>query len=254
VSASNPASLERVRQLYESIIDAGTYATSSIKIAEAAKIIENTQRDVNIALINELAIIFNKLNIDTESVLEAAKTKWNFLPFMPGLVGGHCIGVDPHYLAYKSLEVGHNPEIILSGRRINDSMGTYIINQASNLMTKKGIKINNSNILIMGLTFKENCPDIRNSKIVEIIKELKSLDCNIEVYDPWADKNEVNKKLGINLINKPSKGKYDLIMLAVSHKQFKIMNISEIRSFGKRAHIIYDIKYLFSQSETDGRL
>ena len=173
---------------------------------------------------------------------------------MPGLVGGHCIGVDPHYLAYKSLEVGHNPEIILSGRRINDSMGTYIINQASNLMTKKGIKINNSNILIMGLTFKENCPDIRNSKIVEIIKELKSLDCNIEVYDPWADKNEVNKKLGINLINKPGKGKYDLIMLAVSHKQFKIMNISEIRSFGKRAHIIYDIKYLFSQSDTDGRL
>ena len=253
-SGSNTKVANEIDNLYKEIIIAGTHKVSNIKIAEAAKVIENIQRDVNIALINEIAIIFNKLNIDTESVLEAAKTKWNFLPFTPGLVGGHCIGVDPHYLAYKSLELGHNPEIILSGRRINDSMGTYIINQAKNLMVKKGIKINNSNILIMGLTFKENCPDIRNSKIVDIIKELKSLDCNIEVYDPWADRNEVKKKLGITLLNKPFKRKYDLIMLAVSHKQFKIMNISEIRSFGKKSHVIYDIKYLFSPSETDGRL
>lgn len=253
-SGSNPKIASEIDDLYKEIIIAGTHKADSIKIAEAAKIIENTQRDLNIALINELAIIFEKLNIDTESVLKAAKTKWNFLPFMPGLVGGHCIGVDPHYLAYKSLEVGHNPEIILSGRRINDSMGTHIINQATNLMIKKGIKINNSNILIMGLTFKENCPDIRNSKIIELIKELESLGCNIDVYDPWVDKNEVKKNLGLSLTDKPYKGKYDLIVLAVSHKDFKIMNISEIRSFGKKTHIIYDVKYLFKQSETDGRL
>ena len=253
-SGSNTKVANEIDNLYKEIITAGTHKVSNIKIAEAAKVIENTQRDVNIALVNELAIIFNKLNIDTESVLEAAKTKWNFLPFMPGLVGGHCIGVDPHYLAFRSLEVGYNPEIILAGRKINDSMGTHIINQAKNLMLKKGIKMNNSNILIMGLTFKENCPDIRNSKIIEIIKELKILNCIIEVYDPWVDKNEVKKKLGITPINKPSKGKYDLIMLAVSHKQFKEMNISEIRSFGKKSHIIYDIKYIFSLSETDGRL
>ena len=253
-SGSNSKVAIEIDNLYKEIITAGTHKVKSIKIAEAAKIIENTQRDVNIALINELAIICDKLNIDTESVLEAAGTKWNFLPFRPGLVGGHCIGVDPHYLAYKSLELGYTPEIVLAGRKINDSVGSHIIDQVSKLISKKGLNIANKNVLIMGLTFKENCPDIRNTKVVDLIKNLKDLNCNVEVYDPWVDREEASKEYGIKLIDSPGKEQYDLILLAVAHDEFKKLPISEIRSYGKKIHIIYDIKYLFQSEETDGRL
>jgi UDP-N-acetyl-D-galactosamine dehydrogenase len=226
----------------------------SIKVAEAAKVIENTQRDVNIALINELSLIFNELDIDTESVLEAAGTKWNFLPFRPGLVGGHCIGVDPYYLTYKALEVGYNPEIILAGRRINDNMSFFIADQISKLMTKKDISINGAKILMMGLAFKENCPDIRNTKVVDLIKELINFNCSVDVYDPWVDKLEAMNEYNIELINNPSKGKYDAIVLAVAHDRFKDYSPNEIKDFGKDNHVIYDIKYLLRADHVDGRL
>jgi UDP-N-acetyl-D-galactosamine dehydrogenase len=243
-----------VDELYQEIITAGTHKASSIKVAEAAKVIENTQRDVNIALINELALIFNKLDIDTESVLIAAGTKWNFLPFRPGLVGGHCIGVDPYYLTHKALEVGYNPEMILAGRRLNDSMGSYVADQVSKLMTKKRIHVVDANVLIMGLSFKENCPDLRNTRVVDLIEDFESFNCNVDVYDPWVDKEEAVHEYGIRPIDKPVDGKYDAILLAVAHNEFKEMSLKQIKAFGKDNHVLYDIKYLLKADEVDGRL
>ena len=243
-----------VDELYQEIIVAGTHKASSIKVAEAAKVIENTQRDVNIALINELALIFNKLDIDTESVLEAAGTKWNFLPFRPGLVGGHCIGVDPYYLTHKAIEVGYNPEMILAGRRLNDNMGSYVADQVSKLMTKKRIHIVDANILIMGLTFKENCPDIRNTRVVDLVEKFEGFNCNVDVFDPWVDKDEADHEYSIKLIDQPVEGKYDAILLAVAHDEFKALPVEKIRVFGKENHVLYDIKYLLNTDESDGRL
>ena len=253
-AGSTPLVASEVDKLYREIIIAGTHKVDSIKVAEAAKVIENTQRDINIALINELSIIFNKLEIDTESVLEAAGTKWNFLPFRPGLVGGHCIGVDPYYLTHKAIEVGYNPEIILAGRRLNDSMGSYVADQVSKLMTKKRIHVVDANILIMGLTFKENCPDIRNTRVVDVVEKLKGFNCNVEVYDPWVDKNKAMNEYNIKPINKPVKGKYDAIILAVAHDEFKELPVEKIRAYGKERHVLYDIKYLLKINESDGRL
>jgi UDP-N-acetyl-D-galactosamine dehydrogenase len=253
-SGSTPEIAIEVDNLYKEIITAGTHMASSIKVAEAAKVIENTQRDVNIALINELSLIFNKLNIDTESVLDAAGTKWNFLPFKPGLVGGHCIGVDPYYLTHKALETGHNPEIILAGRRINDSMGFYVADQVLSLMTNKSIKIENANILIMGLAFKENCPDIRNTRIVDLVERFESFKCNVDVYDPLVKKEEAEKQYDIKPIDEPIRGKYDAILLAVAHDVFNEFSIEQIKILGKDNHTLYDIKYLFSSNEVDGRL
>lgn len=253
-AGSTPDIAIEVDNLYLEIINAGTHRVSSIKVAEAAKVIENTQRDVNIALINELALIFNKLNIDTESVLEAAGTKWNFLPFRPGLVGGHCIGVDPYYLTHKAIEVGYNPEMILAGRRLNDSMGPYVANQVLKLMIKKRIHAVDANILIMGLAFKENCPDLRNTRVVDLVKEFKGFNCNVDVYDPWVSKDEALHEYNIKPIDKPIKSKYDVILLAVAHNDFKALTIEQIRDYGKENHILYDIKYLFKANESDGRL
>jgi UDP-N-acetyl-D-glucosamine/UDP-N-acetyl-D-galactosamine dehydrogenase len=253
-AGSTPEIATQIDELYQEIIIAGTHKASSIKVAEAAKVIENTQRDVNIALINELALIFNKLNIDTESVLEAAGTKWNFLPFRPGLVGGHCIGVDPYYLTHKALEVGYNPEMILAGRRLNDSMGSYVADQVSKLMTKKRIHVVDANILIMGLTFKENCPDIRNTRVVDLIEEFEGFNCNVDVYDPWVDKDEAMHEYNIKPINQPIEGKYDAILLAVAHDEFKELSLSQIKAFGRANHVLYDIKYLLKANEVDGRL
>jgi len=253
-AGSTPEVATEVDELYQEIIVAGTHKASSIKVAEAAKVIENTQRDVNIALINELSLIFNKLGIDTESVLEAAGTKWNFLPFRPGLVGGHCIGVDPYYLTHKALEVGYSPEIILAGRRLNDGMGSYVADQVSQLMTKKRIHVENANVLIMGLTFKENCPDLRNTRIVDLVEEFEGFNCNVDVYDPWVDKDEAIHEYDIKPIFKPEEGKYDAILLAVAHNEFRELSIEQIRAYGKDNHVLYDIKYLFKASESDGRL
>ena len=253
-AGSTPEIATEVDELYQEIIIAGTYKASSIKVAEAAKVIENTQRDVNIALINELALIFNKLDIDTESVLEAAGTKWNFLPFRPGLVGGHCIGVDPYYLTHKALEVGYNPEMILAGRRLNDSMGSYVADQVSKLMTKKRIHVVDANVLIMGLTFKENCPDLRNTRVVDLVEEFEGFNCNIDVYDPWVDKDEAVHEYGIKPIDQPVEGKYDAILLAVAHDEFKALSLEQIKAFGKDNHVLYDIKYLLKANEVDGRL
>ena len=253
-SGSTPEIAKRVNELYQEIITEGTFMASSIKVAEAAKVIENTQRDVNIALINELSLIFNKLDIDTKSVLEAAGTKWNFLPFSPGLVGGHCIGVDPYYLTHKALEVGYKPEMILAGRKINDNMSIFIADQVSKLMLKKGISIEGSNILIMGLSFKENCPDIRNTKVVDLFNEFKSFRCSIDVYDPWVDKDEALNEYNMKLIEYPEKDKYDAIVLAVAHDQFQDFSNKELMAFGKDKHVIYDIKYLLNIDEVDGRL
>jgi UDP-N-acetyl-D-glucosamine/UDP-N-acetyl-D-galactosamine dehydrogenase len=253
-SGSTPEIATEVDELYQEIIIAGTHKTSSIKIAEAAKVIENTQRDLNIALINELALIFNKLDIDTESVLKAAGTKWNFLPFRPGLVGGHCIGVDPYYLTHKANEAGYYPEMILAGRRLNDNMGSYVADQVSKLMTKKHIHISKANILIMGLTFKENCPDHRNSRAVDLVKQFKSFNCNVDVYDPWVNKSQALEEYNIQPINKPIKGRYDAIIIAVAHDEFKSLTEEKIRTYGKDNHVLYDIKYLLKVSESDGRL
>jgi len=253
-AGSTPQIATEVDKLYQEIITAGTHKASSIKVAEAAKVIENTQRDVNIALINELALIFNKLNIDTESVLEAAGTKWNFLPFRPGLVGGHCIGVDPYYLTHKAIEVGYTPEIILAGRRLNDGMGSYVAGQISKVMTKKRIHIVGANVLIMGLTFKENCPDIRNTRVVDLVKEFESFNCNVDVYDPWVNKDEVVHEYNFKPIEHPIIGKYDAIVLAVAHDEFKKLSLEEIKVFGKENHVLYDIKYLLKANEVDGRL
>lgn len=253
-AGSTPEIAEQVDQLYNSIITAGTHKASSIKVAEAAKVIENTQRDVNIALINELALIFNRLGIDTEEVLIAAGTKWNFLPFRPGLVGGHCIGVDPYYLTYKAQSIGYTPEIILSGRRINDGMGEYVVAQLVKLMLKKRLHVQQSDVLIMGLTFKENCPDIRNTRVVDIIDELKTYGVNVHVYDPWVDAEEVAAEYGIKLISTLDENKYNAIVLAVAHEQFKQMDIKQIRALGKSDAVVYDLKYLFPAEQTDERL
>ena len=245
---------DKVDALYRSIITAGTHKASSIKVAEAAKVIENTQRDINIALINELALIFRRLGIDTEEVLKAAGSKWNFLPFRPGLVGGHCIGVDPYYLTHKAMKAGYYPEIILTGRKLNDSMGKYVANEIINLMTKKRIQVVDSNILVMGLTFKEDCPDIRNTRVVDVVQELSGFHCNIEVYDPWIDKEESIRQYGIIPVEQPEPGKYDAVIIAVAHHQFKAMGITAIRALGKKNHVLYDIKYIFPAEKVDGRL
>ena len=245
---------DKVDALYRSIITAGTHKASSIKVAEAAKVIENTQRDINIALINELALIFRRLGIDTEEVLKAAGSKWNFLPFRPGLVGGHCIGVDPYYLTHKAMKAGYYPEIILTGRKLNDSMGKYVANEIINLMTKKRIQVVDSNILVMGLTFKEDCPDIRNTRVVDVVQELSGFHCNIEVYDPWIDKEESIRQYGIIPVEQPEPGKYDAVIIAVAHHQFKAMGITAIRALGKKNHVLYDIKYILPAEKVDGRL
>ena len=253
-SGSTKEIANKVDELYKSIIIAGTHKVSSIKIAEAAKVIENTQRDINIALINELSLIFKKLNIDTEEVLEAAKTKWNFLPFNPGLVGGHCIGVDPYYLTYKAISLNYYPEMILAGRRLNDSMGIKIVEQVLKLMTKKRINLIDARILVMGLSFKENCPDIRNTKVIDIINELTDCNCKVDVYDPWVNKSEVFKEYGFNTIDELFENQYDAIIIAVSHDKFRLMTIDKIRKLGKKTNVIYDVKYLFKPNDVDGRL
>jgi len=252
-SGSTPEVAEQVDQLYKSIIIAGTYKASSIKVAEAAKVIENTQRDVNIALINELSIIFNKLNIDTLEVLEAAGTKWNFLPFRPGLVGGHCIGVDPYYLTHKAQTVGYHPEMILAGRRLNDGMGVYVVSQLVKKMLKNRIQVEGANVLVMGLTFKENCPDLRNTKVTDIITELKEYNINVDITDPWCSSDQAEHEYSLSLI-KPEQNKYDAIILAVAHDEFKELGIKNIRKLGKENHVLYDLKYLFSKESVDMRL
>jgi len=253
-SGSNDEVAEFVDQLYKTIITAGTYKADSIRVAEAAKVIENTQRDVNIGLINELALIFNRLGVDTEGVLKAAGTKWNFLPFRPGLVGGHCIGVDPYYLTHKAQEIGYNAEMILAGRRINDNMGSYVVSEIVKLMLKKHIQVNGSNILIMGLTFKENCPDIRNTRVIDIIDEMKDYGANIDIFDPWIDSQEAINEYDVNVVEKPEQSSYDAVIVAVSHQQFIDMGVEKIRLLGKSQHVLYDIKYLFPASDVDGRL
>ena len=253
-SGSIPEVADRVDALYRMIITAGTHKASSIKVAEAAKVIENTQRDVNIALINELALIFNKLGIDTEEVLKAAGTKWNFLPFRPGLVGGHCIGVDPYYLTHKATEVGYHPEMILAGRRLNDNMGSYVADQVYKLMTKKRIHVVDAKVLIMGLAFKENCPDLRNTRVVDLVEEFTDFNCLVDVYDPWVDIAEAQHEYGITPISSPAEGEYDAIILAVAHQQFKEVGVEQLRKYGKENHVLYDIKYILSPAEVDGRL
>ena len=243
-----------VDDLYKTIIIAGTYKAPSIKIAEAAKVIENTQRDINIALINELSIIFNKMNIDTQQVLEAAGTKWNFLPFRPGLVGGHCIGVDPYYLAYKSQLMGYKPEIILSGRRLNDSMGRLVAENLINTMILKKIRVQYSKILIMGFSFKENCPDVRNTRVIDIVSHLKSHDCSVDVYDPIVNKEEIKDVYNIDPIINISNDSYDAIIIAVAHEEFKKLVFNKIKNMCKKNHVIYDLKYVFTSKEVDLRL
>ena len=253
-SGSTPATADFVDDLYKSIITAGTYKASSVKVAEAAKVIENTQRDVNIALINELAMIFKKMNIDTEEVLKAAGTKWNFLPFRPGLVGGHCIGVDPYYLTHKATEIGYHPEMILAGRRINDDMGSYVVDQITRIMTQNRIHIVDSKILIMGLTFKENCPDLRNTRVIDIINNFIDQHANVDVYDPWVDADEASEVYGFRPLSEPVENSYDAIVLAVSHQEFIDLGVDAIRKFGKPEHVLFDIKYMFPAEQTDGRL
>ncbi|PKO95102.1 MAG: Vi polysaccharide biosynthesis protein VipA/TviB, partial [Bacteroidetes bacterium HGW-Bacteroidetes-9] len=249
-SGSTPEIAKKVDDLYKSIITAGTFLASSIKVAEAAKVIENSQRDINIAFVNELSLIFNKIGIDTHEVLAAAGTKWNFLKFYPGLVGGHCIGVDPYYLTYKAQELGYNPEIILAGRRLNDNMGFYVANRVIRNMIRKGQTIAGSRVLVLGITFKENCPDIRNSRVIDVVAEFNDYLCKVDVFDPWADADEVKHEYGLSLIDKPGTG-YDAVVLAVAHNEFKEMNI---RSFGKNEAVIYDIKGHLDKDMVDERL
>jgi UDP-N-acetyl-D-glucosamine/UDP-N-acetyl-D-galactosamine dehydrogenase len=253
-AGSTPAVADFVDRLYASIVTAGTHKASSIRVAEAAKVIENTQRDVNIALINELALIFNRLGIDTEEVLQAAGTKWNFLPFRPGLVGGHCIGVDPYYLTHKAQEIGYHPEMILAGRRINDNMALYVASRIAHLMIHKRIHVKEARVLVLGLTFKENCPDLRNSKVVDVINELKKYGAQVDVHDPWIDPAEAEHEYGITPLRAPQKGVYDAIVLAVAHREFRELGIEAIRTFGKQPHVLYDIKYVFEANQVDGRL
>ncbi len=253
-SGSTPKIADLVDNLYKEIITVGTHKASSIKVAEAAKVIENTQRDLNIALINELSILFNKMNIDTEEVLDAAGSKWNFLPFKPGLVGGHCIGVDPYYLTHKAKSIGYHPKIILAGRKLNDNMGKHIVSNLIKELKKKNIKIKGAKILVMGLTFKENCADIRNSGIQNVITKLKKFNCNLDLYDPWADRKEIKETYNISLQSKLSKNTYDGVIIAVAHKKFKKMGIKAILNLCKNNHVIYDLKYLFSKNQIELRL
>lgn len=253
-SGSDLATADFVDALYSSVISAGTFKASSIKVAEAAKVIENTQRDVNIALINELAMIFNKLDIDTLEVLEAAGTKWNFLPFRPGLVGGHCIGVDPYYLTHKAESVGYRPEMILAGRRINNGMASYVVSQLMKKMINKKIEVSGSRALIMGLTFKENCPDIRNTKVIDIVDELKEYEINVDIMDPWCNPLEAAEEYGLMVSKIMEEGIYDSILVAVAHDEFKAMGIKAIRKFGRSKHVLYDLKCVLAKDDVDLRL
>lgn len=253
-SGSTPAVADLVDALYREIITAGTHKASCIKVAEAAKVIENTQRDLNIALINELAIIFNRMGIDTEAVLQAAGTKWNFLPFRPGLVGGHCIGVDPYYLTHKAQSIGYHPEIILAGRRLNDGMGAYVVSQLVKAMLKRRIHVDGARVLVMGLAFKENCPDLRNTRVVDIVSELAEYNIQVDIYDPWVAVDEARHEYGITPIVEPAINAYDGIVLAVAHNEFRALGAENIRQYGKAKHILYDLKYLLSAEEADLRL
>lgn len=253
-SGSTPEIADFVDQLYQRVIAAGTHKASSIKVAEAAKVIENTQRDVNIALINELALLFDRLGIDTEEVLLAAGSKWNFLPFRPGLVGGHCIGVDPYYLTHKAQEIGYHPEMILAGRRINDGMGTYVVQRVVKLMNQRRIAVMDANILILGLTFKENCPDLRNTRVVDIVREFRDYNACVDVYDPWVDPAEAKHEYDIEPVQDPLPGHYDAIILAVAHRQFREMGIERIRQLGKPNSVLFDVKYILPATAVDGRL
>jgi len=253
-SGSTPQVADFVDALYRSVIVAGTHKASSVRVAEAAKVIENTQRDVNIALINELALIFNRLGIDTEEVLEAAGSKWNFLPFRPGLVGGHCIGVDPYYLTHKAQAVGYHPEIILAGRRLNDSMGAYVVGRVIKLMMQRHLLAKGSRVLVLGLTFKENCPDLRNTRVVDIISELTDYGIAADVYDPWVDPNEAEKEYAITPIVEPKPARYDAVILAVAHRQFQEMGVEKLRELGKPGAVFFDVKHAFPASAVDGRL
>lgn len=253
-SGSNNYVANYVDALYASIITAGTYKATSIKVAEAAKVIENTQRDVNIALINELSLIFNKLGIDTLEVLEAAGTKWNFLPFRPGLVGGHCIGVDPYYLANKAKEMGYHPDIILACRRVNDSMGAFVVSQFVKRLLQERIHVDGAKILVLGFTFKENCPDIRNTGVIDIINELNGYNVDVDIHDPWCSASEVSKEYNIELTDTPEQNSYDGIILAVGHHQFKLLGRDGIRLFGKKEHVLYDLKYILEKKDSDMRL
>ena len=253
-AGSTPEVAGFVDEVYNLIITAGTHKAASIKVAEAAKVIENTQRDVNIALINELAVIFNKMGIDTQAVLEAAGTKWNFLPFRPGLVGGHCIGVDPYYLTHKAQAIGYNPEIILAGRRLNDSMGEYVVTQLVKTMIKKRIQVEGAKVLVLGLSFKENCPDVRNTKVIDIVHELEEYNIDVDVYDPWVDKAEAEREYNVTPISKPAVNNYDGIILAVAHNEFVELGVDQIRAFGKNEHVLYDLKYVFTKEDADIRL
>lgn len=253
-SGSTPEAAAFVDRLYGSIITAGTHLAPSIRVAEAAKVIENTQRDVNIALINELAMVFKRLGIDTQDVLRAAGTKWNFLPFQPGLVGGHCIGVDPYYLTHKAQEIGIHPEMILAGRRINDGMGAYVAAEIVKLMSRRGLALNPSRILILGFTFKENCPDLRNTRVIDIVRALEEYGAVVEIHDPWASPAEARHEYGVELIEAPASGAYSAVVMAVSHDSYRNWGIERVRSFGAAGAVVFDVKYLFAPDEVDGRL
>jgi UDP-N-acetyl-D-galactosamine dehydrogenase len=253
-SGSTPQVTEFVDRLYGSIVTAGTHKTSSIRVAEAAKVIENTQRDVNIALINELALIFNRLGIDTEEVLNAAGSKWNFLPFRPGLVGGHCIGVDPYYLTHKAQEIGYHAEMILAGRRLNDNMALYVTGQITRLMATKRIHVKGARVLMLGMTFKENCPDIRNSKVVDVVRELTSHGAKVDIYDPWANASECRHEYGLKTLRALKPGRYDVAVVAVAHRQFRELGARGVRRLCKKNHVLYDIKHVFPAAAVDGRL
>ena len=253
-SGSSPEIADFVDALYGRVITAGTHKASSIKVAEAAKVIENTQRDLNIALVNELALIFNRLGIDTLEVLEAAGTKWNFLPFRPGLVGGHCIGVDPYYLTHKAQAIGYNPEVILAGRRINDGMGAYVAQQVIKLMTQNAVHVVGANILVLGLSFKENCPDLRNTRVIDIVREFRDYHIDVDVHDPWVDPEEARHEYGIELVQEPEAGRYDAVILAVAHAQFRDMGIDAIRRLCRPNHVIYDVKYVLPKDQVHARL
>ena len=254
VSGSTPEAAERIDALYSAIVTAGTYRAESIKVAEAAKVIENTQRDLNIALVNELAIIFNRMGIDTQAVLEAAGTKWNFLPFRPGLVGGHCIGVDPYYLTHKAEAIGYRPEIILAGRRLNDGMGAYVAGQLIKAMIRKRIQIEGARVLVLGLTFKENCPDLRNTRVVDVVQELRDYGVQVDVHDPWADPHEARAEYGLEVVETPGEGEYDGVVLAVAHQRFREQGGDALRRWGKPGHVLYDLKCVLPAGAAELRL
>ncbi|ROO32373.1 nucleotide sugar dehydrogenase [Salinisphaera orenii] len=254
VAGSTDAVADRLVELYSPIVPAGIHRASSIAVGEAAKVIENIQRDINVALVNELSKIFSRLGIDTQEVLEAAGTKWNFLPFRPGLVGGHCIGVDPYYMTFRAQAVGYHPEMILAGRRINDGMGRYITHELIRVMLRRKIQVNGSRVLLMGVTFKENCPDIRNTRVVDIVRELQAMDVHVDIYDPWADSAKLEHEYGMTLVETPETGAYDAALIAVGHREFQAMGIDAIRGYCKPTHVIYDVKYTFPAEVTDGRL